>query len=170
MTIFKIVDWKIVWAEKAQYIESEFEPTDPVVFNSETWKIELDIPADLVGKRISINWEISDSTIWFDEIIKWVLGNDSERILKIPGVKETIANAEKNITETPEEKEVDIQEAQEILLSGQYIVNITTKDKKKVANIVKNISWDFLELDEDRWDRGFNSLEEAEKYANTFNS
>ncbi len=102
MTIFKIVDWKIVWAEKAQYIESEFEPTDPVVFNSETWKIELSIPTDLVGKRISINWEISDSAVWFDEIIKWVLGNDSERILGIPGVKETIVKAEKAITETSE--------------------------------------------------------------------
>jgi len=102
MTIFKIVDWKIVWAEKAQYIVSEFEPTDPVVFNSETWKIELSIPTDLVGKRISINWEISDSAVWFDEIIKWVLGNDSERILGIPGVKETIVKAEKAITETSE--------------------------------------------------------------------
>lgn len=116
MTIFKIVDWKIVWAEKAQYIVSEFEPTDPVVFNSETWKIELSIPTDLVGKRISINWELSDNTVWFDEVIKWVLGNDSERILKISGVQETIDNAEKSLIETPIEKQTDQKEAQEILL------------------------------------------------------
>lgn len=51
-----------------------------------------------------------------------------------------------------------------------YVVNVTTKDKKKVAKIVERTMTDKLELDEDRWDRWFNSLKEAEAYANTFNS
>lgn len=54
--------------------------------------------------------------------------------------------------------------------SFTYVVNITTKDKKKIANVVENTNWDLLELDEDRWDKWFNSLEEAQAYANTFNS
>lgn len=54
--------------------------------------------------------------------------------------------------------------------SFNYVVNITTKDKKKIANVVENTNWDLLELDEDRWDKWFNSLEEAQAYANTFNS
>lgn len=107
MTIFKIVDWKIVWAEKAMYIQSEFEPTDPVAFNPLTNKIELSIPTDIVGRRIVINWSISEDIVWFDEVLKWVLWGDEERLLAIPWVKEAIDSAKESLKETDSEKEID---------------------------------------------------------------
>jgi hypothetical protein len=53
--------------------------------------------------------------------------------------------------------------------SYKYIVNITTKNKKQVATIIESNPNDSVELDFDRGDRGFNIIEEAQEYANTFN-
>lgn len=169
MTIFKIVDWKIVWAEKAMYIESEFEPTDPVVFNPLINKIELSIPTDVVGKRIMINWATSEDVVWFDEVLKWVLWDDEERLLAIPWVKEAINAAKESLKESDSEKEID---KEEVLISWRYLVNITSKGKKKVATIYDSTISDpntSIEYDEERWDKWFKTIEEAQEYANTFN-
>lgn len=58
----------------------------------------------------------------------------------------------------------------EIANMYKYIVNITTEDEKKKATIIESNVNDSVELDFDRWDRGFNTMEEAQEYANTFNS
>lgn len=58
----------------------------------------------------------------------------------------------------------------EIANMYKYIVNITTEDEKKKATIIESNVNDSVELDFDRWDRWFNTIEEAEAYAKTFNS
>ena len=70
------------------------------------------------------------------------------------------------IKEVDSEKKIDIQEAQEILLSGQYIVNITNKGKKKIATIhdAKTASADGIEFDTERWDINTSDLKVAEEY------
>lgn len=57
----------------------------------------------------------------------------------------------------------------EIANMYKYIVNITTENKKKKATIIESNPNDSVELDFDRGDRGFNIIEEAQEYANTFN-
>ena len=52
----------------------------------------------------------------------------------------------------------------------KYIVNITTENKKKKATVIESNPNDSVELDFDRWDRWFNTYQEAVEYANTFNS
>ena len=68
--------------------------------------------------------------------------------------------------ESNTEKETDRQEAQEILLSGQYIVNITNKGKKKIATIhdAKTASADGIEFDTERWDINTSDIKVAEEY------
>ena len=57
------------------------------------------------------------------------------------------------------------------LIGKRFLVNITSKGKKKIATIHDSTTANGeIELDEDRWDKWFNSLEEAQEYANTFNS
>lgn len=53
--------------------------------------------------------------------------------------------------------------------SYKYVVNITTENKKKKATVIESNPNDSVELDFDRWDRWFNTIEEAQEYANTFN-
>jgi len=55
-------------------------------------------------------------------------------------------------SETQSEKETDKKEAQEIILSGQYIVNISSKGKKKIATIfdAKTANADGVEFDAER--------------------
>ncbi len=69
-------------------------------------------------------------------------------------------------TETAQEKSQDLKEAQEILLSGQYIVNISSKGKKKIATIfdAKTANADGVEFDAERWDINTESIDVAEKY------
>lgn len=56
------------------------------------------------------------------------------------------------------------------ILAKNYLVNITTKGKKLLATIhdSKTTAED-IEYDEDRGDKFFETLEEAQKYADTFN-
>lgn len=75
--------------------------------------------------------------------------------------------------ETQAEKEVDRKEAQEVIFKGQFFVNIITENGKKVATIhdaksaYQNIA---LELDEERGDKFFDTIDEAKKYAEEINS
>lgn len=68
--------------------------------------------------------------------------------------------------ETSYEKSTDQKEAQEILLSGQYIVNITNKGKKKIATIhdAQTASADGIEFDTERGDINTSDLKIAEEY------
>jgi len=68
--------------------------------------------------------------------------------------------------ETQSEKTTDQKEAKEILLSGQYIVNITNKGKKKIATIhdAKTASADGIEFDTERWDINTSDIKVAEEY------
>lgn len=68
--------------------------------------------------------------------------------------------------ESTSEKEVDLSEAKEILLSGQYIVNISSKGKKKIATIfdAKTANADGIEFDTERGDINTDSIDIAEKY------
>ena len=131
---------------------ADFEITDSMVICETTWEI-CRLQDSSQGKA-RLAELISQSTKWLSEQEKNI------RDMEIAYLSD----------ETAVDKEVDIQEAQEILLSGQYIVNITTEDKKKKATVIELNPSDGVELDFDRWDRWFNSLEEAEVYANTFNS
>ena len=132
------------------------------------------------AKTVVVEWVSLNDTLIVDEQTNEVVKlQDStqgkRRVTELQAKKELdeFEKVEYNFLtdkETPQEKFTDQEEAQEILLSGQYIVNITNKGKKKIAKIVERTMTDKLELDTDRWDRWFNSLKEAEAYANTFNS
>jgi len=75
--------------------------------------------------------------------------------------------------ETSTEKEVDIKEANNIILSWRYLVNINWKGKKKVAIVhdSKNTpEWTLIEYDEERWDIHIDSIDIANKYAEIINN
>jgi hypothetical protein len=76
------------------------------------------------------------------------------------------------VQEDQKEKSQDLSEAQEVIFKGQFLVNITTKGKKKIATIhdAKTTSLESIELDEERGDKFFDTIEEAQKYADSINS
>lgn len=73
--------------------------------------------------------------------------------------------------EKPQEKSTDQKQAQEVIFKGQFLVNITTKGKKKIATIHDAKTADenaSIELDEERGDKSFDTIEEAKAYAESF--
>ena len=107
-----------------------------------TWEI---IKAEPVAtKEIYLDWNMED----------WVYFQDWKYVKMVDTVL-----PETEITKT-------LQRA--IALKDWFIVNITTKGKKKKATVIDKKS--AVEFDFERWDMAFEKYEEAEKYANEFNS
>lgn len=85
---------------------------------------------------------------------------------KIRNFVSLLVKNNRDFYESTSEKEVDIKEAQEILLSGQYIVNISTKGKKTIATIhdAKTANDSGIEFDTERGDINTDNIDIAEKY------
>lgn len=123
-------------------------------------KIEIvDIPVmeiKKVEKRIDPNWT---TTIIDDDYLE-ITEKDFYKILR-------------SRKETQSEKEIDRKEAQEIIYNKKYFVNITTENDRKVAVVHDASTADQnveIEYDPERWDKFFDTIDEAKKYAEEINS
>lgn len=75
--------------------------------------------------------------------------------------------------ESTSEKEVDKKEANDILLSWRFLVNINWKGKKKVATVHDSKTtpeWTLIEYDEERGDINTDNIDIANKYADIVNN
>ncbi len=126
-------------------------------------------------KEVVLDFDISDTLVNDEQTNEVVKLQDStqgkRRVTELQAKKELdeFEKAEYNFLtdkETPQEKFTDQEEAQEILLSGQYIVNITNKGKKKIATIhdAQTASADGIEFDTERGDINTSDLKIAEEY------
>jgi len=107
-----------------------------------TWEI---IKAEPVAtKEIYLDWNMED----------WVYFQDWKYVKMVD-----VVLPETEITKT-------IQKAK--ARKESFIVNITTKNKKKKAVVISNN--EAVEFDPERWDMLFDNEEQAQKYADEFNS
>lgn len=129
-------------------------------------------------KEVILDFDISDTLVNDEQTNEVVKLQDStqgkRRVAELQSKKELDEFEKQEIkflsSETQSEKETD---KKEVLISWRYLVNITSKGKKKVATIYDSTTSDpntSIEYDEERGDRWFNTIEEAEAYAKTFNS
>lgn len=66
--------------------------------------------------------------------------------------------------------DIELISATELLFDWYYLVNITSDNGKKIAEIFYPWYQWYIEYDKDRWDKIFQTYEEAKEYADTFNS
>lgn len=125
--------------------------------NEATWKIAL----WWASEKVNIVWytyepipnlTFDDNPIIYEwKVIKFTDHPDYDKIIRES--RAILAKDEKQLADVYD-----------------YIVNITTENKKKKATVIPRNTNDETELDIDRGDRWFFSLQEAEEYANAFNS
>lgn len=88
--------------------------------------------------------------------------------------EEEFHNAILNLNrETNKEKDIDRKEANDILLSWRFLVNINWKGKKKVATVHDSKTtpeWTLIEYDEERGDINTDNIDIANKYADIVNN
>lgn len=121
-------------------------------------------------KTVVVDFDINDTLVVEDWVVIKIQDSQQwkDRVRELQEKKELDEFEKQEIkflsSETQSEKEID---KEEVLISWRYLVNITSKGKKKVATIYDSTTSDpntSIEYDEERWDIATNDLSIAEQY------